>query len=60
MKHRQKGIQPMMTVQQAAQLARQASWDLASLPEAIRKDALNRMAGAPENQSTRPATFSAR
>ena len=48
MKRRQKGIQPMMTVQQAAQLARQASWDLASLPETIRNDALNRMADALE------------
>ncbi len=34
----------MMTVQEAAQLARQTSWDLASLPEAVRNEALKKMA----------------
>ena len=34
----------MMTVQEAAQLARRTSWDLASLPEDIRNEALKKMA----------------
>ena len=34
----------MITVQEAAQLARQTSWDLASLPEAVRNEALKKMA----------------
>ena len=41
----------MMTVQEAAQLARRTSWDLASLPETIRNEALRKMAEALEQNA---------